>query len=712
MSRSVSLTFRMFQNGKLVREDRLSQSVIKIGKVSSAHLCVDDDTVSRMHAIIEVSGANDISIIDLGSTRGTFVNGARINKAKLQAGDVIEVGATRLELAIESVAASVPTIVVAPPTPAPVVRIAPPPVPAPIMAAPAPVASAPVARPIVTAIEADGEDYVAARSVEVAAMLGDSVVDVKHCLDPHSGKVTRTTWAFLAAGVASLVVSSVAFAVSVNNASNNQAARDHWVADGKPVAMFKSDHLSVGWDWLAFGGLAMGITGVAASLARVRSEKRSPYYRIGTAPGVEMPVESAPLASFPLVAPKGDDFVFNYGAGIDGELIADGSVTPLAELAAAGRAHPSSSMPGAFELAIPAKAKIRARAGGTTFMVSSVARPRRYVAPLLAGIETRGLVYLGGSAVAHLGLLALLSTMPIDDGSISPDLASTEMTLTRAAIAAQEAPAPPPPEQTNDGGDGQGEPRPGMALENDPGAAGTPKSQNQDGGMQITKRDDNQPRLSRAEAIENARNSGFLGEAAELTQGIHSITSTMLSDNGMNETSVWGPIYGAAGEANGKFGFSRSGDGLGGGCRMPPCGIIGTGGYNTIGQIPGYGPGGWGPGLGHHVGRNHVAQVPPVSIGQPIVGDGIDKAIIRRYMKRHEPQLSYCYEKELLAHPELGGEMIVQFMIGSDGAVQGATGRGFNATVTNCVAGVVGSIKFPRPNGPVQVNYPFTFTHK
>src|SRR5262245_5979616 len=96
----VPLTFRIFKGDQLVREERLSLSVIKLGKVPSAHLKLDDETVSRMHAIIEVNGPGDVSIIDLGSTKGTFVNGQKVNKAKLQTGDTIVVGETRIELAI------------------------------------------------------------------------------------------------------------------------------------------------------------------------------------------------------------------------------------------------------------------------------------------------------------------------------------------------------------------------------------------------------------------------------------------------------------------------------------------------------------------------------------------------------------------------------------------------------------------------------------
>src|SRR3954469_22025226 len=126
----VPLTFRIFKGDQLVREERLSLSVIKLGKVPSAHLKLADETVSRMHALIEGNGRGDVSIIELGSTKGTFVNGQKVNKAKLQSGDTIVVGETRIELAINTAEdEDVPTKVSvshAPPAPAAEV-IAPPP---------------------------------------------------------------------------------------------------------------------------------------------------------------------------------------------------------------------------------------------------------------------------------------------------------------------------------------------------------------------------------------------------------------------------------------------------------------------------------------------------------------------------------------------------------------------------------------------------------
>ena len=42
-------------------------------------------------------------------------------------------------------------------------------------------------------------------------MLGDSVVGVKHCIDPRGGKIAPATWGLVAAGAACLLASAIAF---------------------------------------------------------------------------------------------------------------------------------------------------------------------------------------------------------------------------------------------------------------------------------------------------------------------------------------------------------------------------------------------------------------------------------------------------------------------------------------------------------------------
>jgi hypothetical protein len=98
-------------------------------------------------------------------------------------------------------------------------------------------------------------------------------------------------------------------------------------------------------------------------------------------------------------------------------------------------------------------------------------------------------------------------------------------------------------------------------------------------------------------------------------------------------------------------------------------------------------------------------------IGMPTSGGNLDKAIIKRYIKRNQSKIAYCYESELLARPTIEGSVQVTFMISGSGTVVSASGQGFDSKVTSCVTSVIKNIEFPKPTdgGNVQVNYPFTF---
>jgi hypothetical protein len=207
------------------------------------------------------------------------------------------------------------------------------------------------------------------------------------------------------------------------------------------------------YDWMVFGGLLGGLVSATYGLLRYRNEREQPYFRIGSADGVEFPTNDAPAASFPLVAPLGDEFVFNYTPQMQGEMVLDGQATSLADLQAQGRARPSSTAPGAIELPIPHKARIRVRTGANTFLVSSVPQPRKQVAPLFASMETRVLAFFAGSAAVHLGFWALLRTIPPDPRGLVLDIGSNEGRLNIARAKADEDPKAPEEELPEDTGD-------------------------------------------------------------------------------------------------------------------------------------------------------------------------------------------------------------------------------------------------------------------
>ena len=45
--------FDIYDGDRIVRTEILSEAAIKIGKLSSSHVRLDDDSVSRMHAVVE-----------------------------------------------------------------------------------------------------------------------------------------------------------------------------------------------------------------------------------------------------------------------------------------------------------------------------------------------------------------------------------------------------------------------------------------------------------------------------------------------------------------------------------------------------------------------------------------------------------------------------------------------------------------------------------
>jgi len=83
-----------YQGGEFpLRMDR----EIVIGRSSDLDMVLVEDMVSRKHAKISTAGGQ-ITIQDLGSTNGTFVNGEKIKKVRLKEGDRILIGTSIIKL--------------------------------------------------------------------------------------------------------------------------------------------------------------------------------------------------------------------------------------------------------------------------------------------------------------------------------------------------------------------------------------------------------------------------------------------------------------------------------------------------------------------------------------------------------------------------------------------------------------------------------------
>jgi pSer/pThr/pTyr-binding forkhead associated (FHA) protein len=92
----VTLALVIVRGGRPGARFDLEEDAI-IGRVG-AGVMLDDDEVSRYHAIVRVND-DDADITDLGSTNGTFVDGRRLSgRAGLADGAVIRVGQTELRV--------------------------------------------------------------------------------------------------------------------------------------------------------------------------------------------------------------------------------------------------------------------------------------------------------------------------------------------------------------------------------------------------------------------------------------------------------------------------------------------------------------------------------------------------------------------------------------------------------------------------------------
>ncbi|HVB30812.1 MAG TPA: adenylate/guanylate cyclase domain-containing protein [Gemmatimonadaceae bacterium] len=76
-----------------------------VGRAPTCDLPIIDPTISRRHAEVECT-AGGVRVRDLGSSNGTFVNGARIEHADLAAGDRVTFG--KVELTLEEFTPRVP----------------------------------------------------------------------------------------------------------------------------------------------------------------------------------------------------------------------------------------------------------------------------------------------------------------------------------------------------------------------------------------------------------------------------------------------------------------------------------------------------------------------------------------------------------------------------------------------------------------------------
>jgi TonB family protein len=705
----VPIKFEIYKGDNLVREEVLTQSPIRIGKLGSSDLRLDDETVSRMHGVIEISGG-DIHVTDLGSTRGTTVNGERITKARLQSGDEIMFGDCRVIVSFGDVQQQA--------TPAPQAwggaapgGYAPPPAayaaPPPQQAYAQPSYSAPQSYSAPSFAGAPGagaevEVHDGSRAMEVQTIFRGVVTGTRHLFNPEGKNTHAQGTSMLYAGLAATVVGIGLFVFTAIDVGHEKESFEAHTAAGKEAKTFVWKDRSPASAFIVLAGMLGGA--VLSYMGLKRRGKTSANFTIGSDANVDAPVspDFSPSSSHPLVSATGADYVVNVTPRMGGEVYVDGQSYQLQQFIQQRGAS----------FSLPQGGSARLDCGETTFVVTATPRPRTLDVPFLTWRWDEQ-VYTVGSAVA-LGLfLLMIFSVPPDPKSLSLDLFNSDNRFVKFLIKPPEEKEEDIPEWLKSKKDDQQGGK-GKRHKGEEGKMGKKTSKNKEGlyGLKGPK-DNPDPHLAKKLAEEQAKNAGILGVLKQ-TEGSH-IASIFGRDTalGSDAQDVLGGLIGnQIGEAYGVGGLGLVGTGSGGGGTGE--GTIGLGNLGTIGKGGGGGNGsGYGRGAGGLGGRR--AKAPDVIPGQANVRGSLDKEIIRRIIRRHINEVKYCYEQELTKKPDLGGRIMVQFTIAASGQVIASVLQNStmgNARVENCTVQAVRRWEFPKPlgGGIVIVSYPFVLT--
>ena len=83
--------FKLFSTGGDQTIDVPADGALVVGRAATSDVPIYDPTISRRHAEVTM-GASGVSIRDLGSSNGTFLNGSRVMEAEAVDGDVLAFG--------------------------------------------------------------------------------------------------------------------------------------------------------------------------------------------------------------------------------------------------------------------------------------------------------------------------------------------------------------------------------------------------------------------------------------------------------------------------------------------------------------------------------------------------------------------------------------------------------------------------------------------
>ncbi|HUT99889.1 MAG TPA: AgmX/PglI C-terminal domain-containing protein [Myxococcota bacterium] len=676
----MALSFKVYRGEELISTEEFDREIIKIGRLSSAHLRLEDEKVSRIHAVVEVTAGGEVSIIDMGSSEGTFVNGEKVNKAMLKPGDEIRLGDTRLvfqEEAREEAPAEA--------------------------GAEEPGDERDLAQDDATLVEKPLPDPLAAVVGQEVAGGGDMSYDAAPDLgqaeedeEYEPGQAPQDYEAPLKEQLFPSHSEAGAARAAPGVGYDPEDERRVALPPPRELGELDDDETVTPQNWTIevrklWGDNVLDVKCFQADAKQVLigDDEKAHFF---------MPADLLPASAFPVARLVGSEAILSFNRNATGELVTgDGTVTSLADLAKGSKVGRDPEFGDCQTFALPEDSTATIGFGNMAFRFKYRSRPLGFVSKASDRLDYTFLntillvlfIYAAMVATFHLRPKAVETSE--EELYKVPDR-YVQFILTR-----------PKPEKKDL-----------VFLEKlkgdiDAKADSAERYKGKEGKMGLRGRPDTGKR-SAVKAIkpDDREIVGNRGLLAVLGAGGPQGLSTVMGGTGLG-----GEMEGAIGNM---FGSSIGNSGGFGGLGLKGTGTGGGGMGNTIGVgrlgTHGRGGGSFGYGTGVARIRRRGERNVNISVGRPIIMGSLSMEIIRRVINSHRDQIKYCYSKELTRHPNLTGKVSVKFTISPKGYVTQATISQTslnNSSVERCMAQKIRTWKFPEPKGGgiVIVNYPF-----
>jgi hypothetical protein len=686
----VALNVQVLKEGQRVDQlefDSDAHRTIKIGRLPSAQVKIDDAQVARIHAVIEFT-SSDVSLIDMGSTVGTAVNGAKVHKVKLNHGDQIVVGNTQLIVGIGRTAAQAAAGPASQPA-APTAGVASMPAPAP---AGFPAAPAPAGFPAAPA---------PAGFPAAPAPAGFPAAPA-----PAGFPAAPAQMAAPAVAAAPQMAQAPAAQVAPQPAQPNQPRFDPGATQVAPIRRITKDRLRSAAveskphpalppeEQISRENRVLEMRLYWGEiLLRVYHFHEPKKITIGESRNTDifLSSEGLPIEAFPLIRYVDGEYLLTFTAQMEGEVELDGQLHALHQVRGTSVARKDPDLDDSYFVRLPENARAIVHWGGATFALRFVAPAKPVPNPFFKNLDLQYINMLLLSVFFHIATVVTCLVYPYDTEMLRDDLfdkpdrfaklvlepvqetTATKNMLEKLQKKVEEKAEKPKPEKNH------------LKVNTEVQKTRRPKK------TTAQKQAEVKQKFSRMFSGSGGRGMGSIlggGGGGTLTGSLSNVIGTT----------------GSGSATAGLAGLGIRGGPLTGGGIGTSRGIAGIG---TAGRLGG---GGMRYGSGVNLGKRKDRNL--IGFSTPVVMGSLPKEVIQRVINQHRKQIVYCYEVELQRNQSLAGKVAMKWIIAATGAVAKVivtetTLR--NKNVENCIRAKIKTWKFPAPagGGIVEVNYPF-----